>query len=159
MKPGPKTARRRAREFAVQGIYQWQMNALPAPVIEKDLRDNEAFAKADEGLFRSLLFGVLNDAQPLDALLSRFYDRAPDEVSPVERAVLLVAALELSRHADTPMAVVINEAIEIAKTFGGTDGHKFVNGVLDKLAAEVRPDEVAALKASRRQPRPAPAAE
>lgn len=159
MKPGPKTARRRAREFAVQGIYQWQMNALPAPVIEKDLRDNEAFAKADEGLFRSLLFGVLNDAQPLDALLSRFYDRAPDEVSPVERAVLLVAALELSRHVDTPMAVIINEAIEIAKTFGGTDGHKFVNGVLDKLAAEVRPDEVAALKASRRQPRPAPAAE
>lgn len=142
-----KTARRRAREFAVQGIYEWQLNPdRPASVIEKHLRENDYFAKADENLFRTLLFGVLQDASGLSDRLSHFYDRAPEEVSPVERAVLLMAALELVHHPETPYPVIINEAIEITKTFGGTDGHKFVNGVLDKLAAEVRADEVRAQK-------------
>jgi N utilization substance protein B len=147
-----KTARRRAREFAVQGIYEWELNQdRPASLIEKHLRENEYFAKADEGLFRTLLFGVLNEASGLSEQLSRFYERAPEEVSPVERAVLLMAALELVHHPETPYPVIINEAIEITKTFGGTDGHKFVNGVLDKLAAEVRGDEVRAQKERKEQ--------
>ena len=139
-----KTARRRAREFVVQGLYEWTMNPdRPASMIEKHLRENEYFAKADETLFRTLLFGVLKDSAHLSAQLARFYERSPDDVSPVERAVMLMAALELTQHPETPYPVIINEAIEITKTFGGTDGHKFVNGVLDKLAAQVRGEEVA----------------
>lgn len=146
-----KTARRRAREFAVQGIYQWQLNGLTASAIEAHLKENDSFRKADEALFRTLLFGVINYHTDLDVALARFYERAPDEVSPVERAILRMGALELLRHPETPSPVIINEAIEIAKTFGGTDGHRFVNGVLDKLAAEVRAEE----KQAQRRPRPA----
>ncbi|AVG17359.1 MULTISPECIES: transcription antitermination factor NusB [Chromobacteriaceae] len=147
-----KTARRRAREFAVQGIYEWELNPdRPASLIEKHLRENEYFAKADEALFRSILYGVLKDVELLSVQVGRYYERAEDEVSPVERAVLLMAALELTQSPETPYPVIINEAIEITKTFGGTDGHKFVNGVLDKLAAEVRGDEVLAQKQRRKQ--------
>lgn len=139
-----KTARRRAREFAVQGIYEWQLNPdRPATLIEKHLRENDYFAKADEALFRTLLYSTLEKSGELRVKVARYYERSEEDVSPVERAVLLMAALELTQHLDTPYPVIINEAIEITKTFGGTDGHKFVNGVLDKLAAEVRPDEVA----------------
>lgn len=138
-----KTARRRAREFVVQGLYEWTLSPdRPASLIEKHLRENEYFAKADEALFRTLLYGVLKDAPQLSALVSKFYERDESDVSPVERAVLLMATLELSQHLETPYPVIINEAIEITKTFGGTDGHKFVNGVLDKLAAHVRGEEV-----------------
>ncbi|MBI3146206.1 MAG: transcription antitermination factor NusB [Pseudogulbenkiania sp.] len=145
-----KTSRRRAREFAVQGIYEWELNPdRPASLIEKHLRENDYFVKADEALFRTLLFGVLKDAAELSPKIDRYYERPPEEVSPVERAVLLMAALELTQHPETPYPVIINEAIEITKTFGGTDGHKFVNGVLDKLAAAVRPDEVAAQRSRR----------
>lgn len=139
-----KTARRRAREFVVQGLYEWTLNPdRTATTIEKHLRENEYFTKADETLFRTLLFGVLKDAAQLSALVSRYYERSAEDVSPIERAVLLMAALELTQHPETPYPVIINEAIEITKTFGGTDGHKFVNGVLDKLAAQVREEEVA----------------
>ena len=145
-----KTARRRAREFAIQGIYEWELNPdRPASLIEKHLRENEYFAKADEALFREILYGVLKDVGALSKQIGHYYERAEDEVSPVERAVLLMAALELTQHPETPYPVIINEAIEITKTFGGTDGHKFVNGVLDKLVAEVRADEVASQKARR----------
>ncbi|MGL6070552.1 transcription antitermination factor NusB [Craterilacuibacter sp.] len=146
-----KTARRRAREFAVQGIYEWHLNQeSSASLIEKHLRENDYFVKADEALFRTLLYGVLKDVKELGVLVDRFHERGADEVSPVERSVLLMAALELSQHPETPYPVIINEAIEITKTFGGTDGHKFVNGVLDNLAAEVRGDEVANQKSRRR---------
>ncbi|MBP7579895.1 MULTISPECIES: transcription antitermination factor NusB [Vogesella] len=146
-----KTARRRAREYAVQGIYEWQLNAdRPASLIEKHLRENDYFVKADEALFREILFGVLRDAADLSKYLVPYYERDAAEVSPVERAIMLMAAFELISHPQTPCPVIINEAIEIAKTFGGTDGHKFVNGVLDKLAADVRADEVKAIR-SRRQ--------
>lgn len=138
-----KTARRRAREFVVQGLYEWTLNPdRSASTIEKHLRENEYFAKADEALFRTLLYGVLKDSAQLSALVSRFYERDESDVSPIERAILLMATLELSQHLETPYPVIINEAIEITKTFGGTDGHKFVNGVLDKLAAQVRGEEV-----------------
>lgn len=145
-----KTARRRAREFAIQGIYQWQLNPdHSASVIENHLRENEYFAKADEALFRRLLYGVLQEAVTLSGQLERYYECPTEDVGPVERAILLVAALELTQHPETPYPVIINEAIEITKTFGGTDGHKFVNGVLDKLAAEVRSAEVMAPRVRR----------
>lgn len=145
-----KTARRRAREFAMQGMYAWQLNPdYSAAMIETHLRENEYFIKSDVALFRRLLGGVLQNVEALSAKVERYYERAAHDVGPVERAILLVATLELTAHPETPYPVIINEAIEIAKTFGGTDGHKFVNGVLDKLAAEVRPTEVAALRLPR----------
>ena len=150
-----KTPRRRAREFAVQGIYQWQLNALTPATIEKNLRDNEQFAKADEALFRTLLYGVLNDPARIESAIASHFERAPEDVSPVERAVLLMAAFELTQQAETPLAVIINEAIEIAKTFGGAEGHRFVHGVLDQSAADVRPEEFEAVRSHRRNKRPA----
>ncbi|SMC25484.1 NusB antitermination factor [Andreprevotia lacus DSM 23236] len=147
----PKSPRRRAREFAVQGIYQWQLTGdLPA-VIERNLRDSDtSFAKADEALFRSILFGALKDASALKEALVPHIDRDFAEVSPVEAAVLLAAAFEIIHTPETPYPVIVNESIELAKTFGGSDGHKFVNGVLDKLAAAKRPEEIESIRAKRR---------
>lgn len=147
-----KTARRRAREFAVQGIYEWQLNRERGlSGIEAHLRENENFTKADQELFGKILRGVLSDPQALSGKISPLYDRPADEVSPVEKAILLVAAYELMDMLETPYPVIINEAIEIAKTFGGTDGHKFVNGILDKLAMEMRQAEFEQQRARRRK--------
>lgn len=140
-----KSARRRAREFAVQGLYQWQLTGDTVASIERFLRDSStSFVRADEALFRETFYGAMKDAGSLKESLKPHLDRDEADVSPVERAILLVAAFELINKPETPYAVIINEAIEIAKTFGGTDGHRFVNGVLDKLALEVRPAEVEA---------------
>ena len=148
-----KTARRRAREFVVQGIYQWTLNPeQTAAQIEHHLQENDLFKKADAPLFQTLLHGVLKDNLLLTEQLSPYYDRDHAQISPIERAVLLMAALELTQHPETPYPVILNEAIEITKTFGGIDGHKFVNGVLDKLASHTRADEVQAFQA-KRQPR------
>lgn len=147
-----KTARRRAREFAVQGIYEWQLNReRGVSGIEAHLRENENFAKADQELFGKILRGVLSDPLALSGKISPLYDRPADEVSPVEKAILLVAAYELMTMLETPYPVIINEAIEIAKTFGGTDGHKFVNGILDKLAMEMRQAEFEQQRTRRRK--------
>ncbi|MBV8658956.1 MAG: transcription antitermination factor NusB [Burkholderiales bacterium] len=143
-KPAPhKSARRRAREYAVQGLYQWQLTGDSVASIERFLRESStSFGRADENLFREIFYGAMRDVEPLKARLVPHLDRDEVDVSPVERAILLVAGFELINKPDTPYVVIINEAIEIAKTFGGTDGHRFVNGVLDKLAAEVRTAEV-----------------
>lgn len=150
---GPhKSARRRAREFAVQGLYQWQLTGDSVASIDKYLRDSSTlFARADDTLFREIFYGAMRDAAQLKERLVPCLDRDQDEISPVERAILLVAAFELLNKPETPYAVVINEAIEIAKTFGGTDGHKFVNGVLDKFALLVRPDEVGSGRQTRQR--------
>jgi N utilization substance protein B len=95
-------------------------------------------------LYDSLLAGVLDNLPALQALLEPHIERPWAEVSPIERGILLIAACELHDHLETPYRVIINEAIELTKSYGGTDGHKFVNGVLDKLAPELRPDETAA---------------
>lgn len=138
-----KTSRRRAREFVVQGLYQWQLNSdLSAIVIEKNLKENEYFAKADSELFNTVFHGVMGDSATYLGHTLPLLDRPEDEVSPVERAILLMACYELMQMQETPYPVIINEAIEIAKTFGGTDGYKFVNGILDKLALELRPNEI-----------------
>ncbi|HUW27366.1 MAG TPA: transcription antitermination factor NusB [Sulfuriferula sp.] len=134
--------RRKAREFAVQGAYQWLLNHQPTADIVKQLRDDPDYRKIDEKMFLALLNGVVDEAPALDLRLVAYLDRKPTELSPVEHAILLLGAQELLHNLEVPYRVVINEAVELAKIFGGTDGHKYVNGVMDKLAAEVRAVEV-----------------
>ena len=145
-----KSARRRSREFVVQGLYQWQINAVDATLIADDLMRAKGFAEADEKHFRALLHGVIAHAEQLRAHLGQCIDRPIKELSPVEHAILLLGAYELEHHIEIPYRVVINEAVELAKTFGGTDGFKYVNGVLDKLAPHLRAVETAESKAGRR---------
>ena len=139
-----KSARHRARELALQGIYQWRMSGGDHLEIEKATRAEKSLGRFDIELFSQLLRGVVEYNQVLVAALAPHLDRDMGELSPIEFSVLLLGAFELTRHPEVPYRVVINEAVELAKTFGGTDGHKFVNGVLDKLAAVARAVEVAA---------------
>ena len=139
---GGKSPRRRAREFIVQGLYQWQVGGQDAAAIQVQAEGVAGFDKADNELYGTLLAETRQNAEALKLDLAPYIDRAWDEVSPIERCILLLGACELKLHPETPYRVVINEAIELAKTFGGTDGHKFVNGVLDKLAAVLRAAEI-----------------
>ncbi len=138
-----KSPRRRAREFALQGLYQWQLSGNEVPAIVAHLTGAGGFEKMDRGLFDQLLQGTIAEAAHLQAQIEPQLDRPYAELSPVERAILLLATFELKRHPEAPYKVVINEAIELAKSYGGTDGHKYVNGVMDKLAVLMRPDEAA----------------
>ena len=137
-----KSARRRSREFALQALYQWQLAGQSLSDIEQQYAQADGFAKADSALFLTVLSGVLKHAESLKEKLLPHLDRPWKEVSPIESALLLMGAFELTNLPETPYRVIINEAIELAKSFGGTDGHKYVNGILDKLAAIVRADEV-----------------
>jgi transcription antitermination protein NusB len=133
-----KSPRHRARELALQGIYQWRVTSGEDAKIEKQIHAEKNLGRYDKELFSKLLRGALSQHADLEALLAPHLDRPLAELSPVEFAVLLLGAFELSQHLEVPYKVVINEAVELAKTFGGTDGHKFVNGVLDKLAPRLR---------------------
>ena len=128
----------------MQALYQWLVNECGADVLLAQFKEQKDFAKADQALVETLLRGVTADADALRNRITPYLDRPIKELSPVEHALLLLATCELRDHLETPYRVVINEAIELAKSFGGTDGHKYVNGVLDKLATELRPDEVKA---------------
>ena len=145
-----KTPRRRAREFALQGLYQWQVSGNDEASIEAHLADIAGFDKADRQFFVAVLRGVLAQHPVLQEQLQAYLDRPFRELSPVEASVLLAGAYELVNCPQTPYRVIINEAIELAKGYGGTDGHKYVNGVLDKLAANLRPLEVEAKRAARK---------
>jgi N utilization substance protein B len=136
-----KTARRRAREYALQGLYQWQLAGAAPGEIRAQLAADSHFAKADADYFGALLAGTIAEVEDLKREIAPALDRAVEALSPVERGILLLAAWELKHSPDIPYRVVINEAIELAKEFGGTDGYKYVNGVLDKLAPRLRPDE------------------
>lgn len=140
----PSSPRHRAREFVVQGLYQHMIGGQDAAAIIVQAESVAGFDKAHRPLYDALLDGVLNHLPELQALLEPHIERPWTEVSPIERGILLIAACELRDHPETPYRVVINEAIELTKSYGGTDGHKFVNGVLDKLAPELRPEETAA---------------
>jgi len=146
-----KSARRRAREFALQGLYQWQLTGNAVSDIEQHLSETVGFDRADAELFATLLRGTIDERESLAADIMPFLDRASANVSPVERGILLMAAFELKHHPQTPYRVVLNEAIELAKTFGGTEGHKYVNGVLDKLVSRLRPGEDRQPSAPRRR--------
>jgi N utilization substance protein B len=131
--------RRASRSLVVQGIYQWLVAAEDAGAIDAFLREQEAYQRCDQDYFNVCLHGVLRDA---DTLRERFVgqlDRPIVELSPVEHAILLLATFEFLHAPEVPYRVVINEAVELGKSFGGTDGHKYINGVLDKLATELRP--------------------
>ncbi len=136
-----KSARRRAREYALQGLYQWQLAGSPASDIRIQLAEDPHFDKADAAYFRAALDGTIAEAEALKTGIAPLLDRKMEQLSPVERGILLLAAWELTHAPDIPFRVVINEAVELAKSYGGTDGHKYVNGVLDKLAASLRPRE------------------
>jgi N utilization substance protein B len=140
----PKSARRRSREFALQGLYRWLIAGGDGAAAEADVREQDGFEKMDRAHFDALLHGGIEQAAALDAVLSRHVDRKTTMLSPIEHAVLMIGVYELMHCLDIPYRVAINEAVELAKSFGGTDGHKYVNGVLDKCAGQLRPDEAAA---------------
>ena len=148
-KAPPKSARRRAREFALQGLYQWRVGGADEAEIEAQIPEMDDFARADREFFVATLRGVIGQQEKLTALVTTHIDRPFKELSPIEACVMLMGACELVQNPETPYRVIINEAIELTKAFGGTDGHKYVNGVLDKVAAEVRPAEVEAKKKGR----------
>jgi transcription antitermination protein NusB len=137
----PKSGRRRAREFALQGLYQWLVAGGDGAGVEAHIREQDGFDKCDRAHFDALLHGGIEQAAALDAALARHVDRKTSQLSPVEHAVLMIGAYELMNCIEIPYRVAINEAVELAKAFGGTDGHKYVNGVLDKCAVDLRPNE------------------
>ena len=139
-----RTPRHRAREFALQGLYQWLLSREDSGVIDAHMRNAHGFDKADADHFNAVLHGTIKEVLGLRAELSPLIDRPIDQLSPIEHAALLIGAFELKYHLEIPYKVVINEAVELAKSFGGIDGHKYVNGVLDKLAFKVRVAEVQA---------------
>ncbi len=141
-----RTPRHRAREFALQGLYQWLLNNEDAGAIEAHIREAHGFDKADAAHFDALLYGSIKEVAELRSNLMPLVDRPLAQLSPVEHAALLIGAYELKNHIEIPYKVVINEAVELTKSFGGIDGHKYVNGVLDKLAARLRSVEIAAAR-------------
>ena len=137
----PRSGRRRSREFALQGLYQWMLTGGDAGAVQAHIGEQEGFSRCDRAHFDALLRGCIEQAPALDTVLARHVDRQTGQLSPVEHAVLMIGCYELMHCLDIPYRVAINEAVELAKSFGGTDGHKYVNGVLDKCAAELRPQE------------------
>jgi N utilization substance protein B len=142
-KAGSKSDRSRAREFALQGLYQCLVGGNTAQDIDAFTRDLSGFNKADAVHFDALLHGCIEMGVQLDALITPLLDRPMAEISPVEHAVMWIGAYEMTHCLDVPWRVVINECVELAKEFGGTDGHKYVNAVLNGVAPTLRADEVA----------------
>ena len=127
-----------AREVALQALYAWQLSGAD-PLDEA--RSNESYERSD--FLEELLRGVHARAAELEALIAPHLDRPFARLSPIERAILYIGSFELTAHPETPFKVVLNEAVELGKSFGGTDGYRFVNGVLEKIAVALRPEEVA----------------
>ena len=139
-----KGSRRRSREIALQTLYAWQLADGDAGQLLEQAAALEGYARADRELVQALARGVLARAAEIEQLIApHLLERGFAELSPVERAILSIAAFELLEHPETPFKVILNEAIELGKSFGGAEGYKLVNGVLEKLAARLRPDEVA----------------
>lgn len=143
-KAGSKSNRTRAREFALQGLYQHLVGRNDATAIDTFTRDLAGFHKADSAHYDALLHGCVAEAAELDALIQPLLDRPWLEISPIEHAVMWIGVYEFRHCLDVPWRVVLNECIELAKEFGGTDGHKYVNGVLNGLAPKLRAVEVEA---------------
>jgi N utilization substance protein B len=137
----PKSARRKSRELALQGLFEWLVSGSDAGAIEAYLHERFPTIKLDAEHFKQLLHGCIEQAGELDALLQPYLDRPTRELSPVEHALLLLGAYELRALVEVPYRVIINEAVELAKVYGGTDGFKYVNGVLDRVAPQLREAE------------------
>lgn len=142
-KASSKPGRSRAREFALQALYQHLVGGNSAEAIDAFTRDLSGFHKADAAHYNAVLHGCINTAADLDALITPVLDRKMSEISPIEHAVMWIGVFEFQHCHDVPWRVVINECVELAKEFGGTDGHKYVNAVLGGLAPRLRPAEVA----------------
>ena len=136
-----KSARRRARALALQGMYSWLIAGHAIADVVAQIEQSRDYERADREYFSLLLRGAIAEQVELETVLAPCLDRRVNELSPVERAILLLGAWELKSGPDVPYKVAINEAVELAKSFGGTDGHKYVNGVLDKLARSLRARE------------------
>ena len=143
-KAGSKSVRSRSREFALQALYQKLVGKNEVSDIAIFTRDLAGFSKADAAYFDALLHGCTGEAAELDALIMPLLDRNMAEISPVEHAALWIGAYELKHCMDVPWRVVLNECVELAKEFGGTDGHKYVNAILNELAPSLRAAEVGA---------------
>jgi transcription antitermination protein NusB len=140
MKPA---ARRRAREMALQGVYSWMLSNNDVASIELNLATTNEMGKVDMPYFQELLQGSIKQVADLDVAIKPYLGRLPEELDPIEKAILRIATYELTQRIDVPYKVVINEAIELAKVFGAEESHKFVNGVLDKAVRTLRKYEQA----------------
>jgi len=134
-------ARTVARKLALQALYRWQLNACAWQDLVQEFGDAEDMARADRDYFRALIEGVAGALDALDARLAALADRRPDLLDPIEHAILLIGVYELAARPEVPYRVAISEAVGLARRFGATDGHKFVNAVLDRAARELRPAE------------------
>ena len=134
-------ARSVSRKLAIQALYRWQLNTGPWQDLVQEFADDPDMPKADREYFGELIAGVGADRDALDQILAGSTDRPPGELDPVEHAALMIGTWELRSRPDIPYPVAISEAVKLAKRFGATDGHKFVNAVLDRLARELRPAE------------------
>jgi N utilization substance protein B len=143
-RPGAKTARRQAREIALQALYAWQLSGNDPLDAARGIEGYE-----ENEFLSSLLAGVRDRQEALRGQITPFLDRDFARLSPVERAILYIGTHELGAHPETPFKVILNEAVELGKSFGGNEGHRFVNGVLEKVAGALRPDEVARARPER----------
>lgn len=135
-------ARRKARHYGMQALYQWQMTKYPVSEVELQFLTDYDFSKVDVEYFHDIIHHVPANLAELEQAFSPFLDRDIDELDPIELALLRLGSYELVKRIDIPYKVVINEAVALAKKFGATDGHKYINGVLDQLAQQVRTTEI-----------------
>lgn len=139
--PRTRSARRLSRLLAVQALYQWLMTGQDLGAIESFSRESEDYAECDSAYFQSCFLGAARNAELLRDRFLSLLDRPLNQISPVEHAILLLASHELIDHPEVPYRVVINEAVELAKSLGGNEGHRYINGVLDRLWGSLRPHE------------------
>jgi N utilization substance protein B len=137
-------ARNRARRLALQALYQWLLTGDTPGDLIAQFREDEDLKKADGAYFEELVIGCIREAEPIAATLAPWLDRPIAQLDPVERAALSIGAYELAHRLDVPFRVVITEGVDLAKTFGGEDSHKYVNAVLDRVARQLRAAECAA---------------
>ncbi|MCB1853805.1 MAG: transcription antitermination factor NusB [Pseudomonadales bacterium] len=136
--------RRKARHYGMQALYQWHMAGTSPAAIEAEFRADYDFSRVDLEYFQSLVHGVPARVDELEAILEPLLDRKLNELDPIERTLLRMGTFELEQRPDVPYKVVINEGVSLARKFGATDSHKYINGVLDKVARALREAEVAA---------------
>ena len=130
--------RRKARHFGLQALYQWTLSDASLVDIDAEFRIDNDFRHTDGEYFQALLRGVMEDVESLEALFSPLLDRALDDLDPIERNLLRMGTFELKERIDVPYKVVINEAVSLAKKFGATESHRYINGILDKVASQQR---------------------
>ena len=147
----PGRARSLSRRLAMQALYQWQMTGQSFAELRNQFATDEGYPEVDPDYFQQLLQGVVEASEELDGMLGQWLDRPVAQLDPVEHAVLLIGVQELRQHPEVPYRVVLNEGVELAKKFGATEGHKFINAVLDRAARSLRAAEQAAVPRVRRE--------